>query len=393
MKVLKFILIFIASIITFVVLLVASLLIAVTGGKDFSVEKTPVDIETTLGESIYDAFKNRTDEYLSVDFSNEELNGMLNYIIVDSINSSYEDENFIVSFKGFASIRKAKISVDDGKIKLKARIKYGPLSTNFTAVGKAEYSTTDTNFVFTFKKAKLGHISINPTSILKEVNSDYIKDGKVVYPLDLASKVGGEGIGKLLLDNCPAVLDTNKSSLSLKFDLSKMMNEGPMNDVTYTVGDIAYHSLAELSSTSTSIKVTQNDFNGYIKYEYDVPTYSISEDIMSKTYLVKTDKDVFFDTLEKKIYVGMDIEGLHTYIVMDFDISCDSTDLIFDVSKAYLNKIELTNEIEDVLDQVLTNGKYKISLANIEAALNNMVNINSASIDSEGNLVFGVSVI
>ena len=62
------------------------------------------------------------------------------------------------------------------------------MKTNFVADGKISYDSETYELKIKLTKAKLGHLSVkNPSKYLKNISdNEYIKDGNIVYPLNLA---------------------------------------------------------------------------------------------------------------------------------------------------------------------------------------------------------------
>ena len=394
MKLIKFIFIFIASIIVFVLVTVGVLVALITGGKDFDVEKNPLDLEDVVGDSIYSAFQDRTDEYINVDFTEEELNGVLTKYIIDNVNADYADVDEIYSVSGYVNVKKVKVELKGDKAKVKARIKYGPLKTNFVADGNVSYDSESSELKIRLTKAKLGHLSVkNPSKYLEKVSdSEYIKNGNIVYPLKLNEKIT-DGIAKVVVDNCNPSISISNDLLRLSFDASSIINEGTYNNVSYTSGQIRTNSLAGYTASSTTITVTNDDFNGYIKNEYPLQSYEISDDLLGHTYSVKCGgiyNDVYFNNAERKLYVETDIEGIHSYFIMDYTVSYSTTAIKFEVSNITLNDIAINGEFESVFVEIIPNMCYSILVDTLEQALGDEVDILGVSINSNNDFVLNV---
>lgn len=395
MKLIKFIFIFIASIVIFVLVTVGVMIALITGGKDFEVEKNPYDLEDVVGESVYNAFENRNDEYLNIDFSEDELNGILTKYIIDNVNGNYADEDVIYSASGIIDVKKVKIELNGDKAKVKARIKYGPLKTNFVADGKISYDSSTYELKIKLTKAKLGHLSVkNPAKYLKKISdNEYIKDGNIVYPLNLDEKIN-EGISKIIIDNCNPNVSITDNRLRLSFDLSNVINEGKYNNVSYEEGQMKNNSFAHYSPSDTQIKVSNNDFNGYIKNEYPLESYEISEELLGHTYTILCGgeyNDIYFDNASKKLYVEALIQGIHSYFIMDYIISYSTTNIIFNVTNITLNGISIDGEFDDVFVVIIPNMCYNVSVDTLESAFGNAFDIVGVSIDSNNDFVFDIN--
>lgn len=393
MKALKIILGFIVGIILFVVLVLIAILCALSGGKNFTVDKTPKDLTSVVGDSLYDAFGDRSGNTLDIKFDSTELNGILNSFIIDAFNSEYQEEDVVVGYK-MAKVQKVKIAVSNGAVLLSARAKVGIVKTTFEAKGIAAYDSQSSNLTMEFTKAKLGHVSLNPTKILKKItDSEYIKDGKIVYNLDLKSKVS-EGIGKILIDTCNPTLHGVDNELVLSFDISKIIDDKTYNTVEYNVGDLKNHSTSGISLSTTSIEISEVDFNGYIRDEYEKGEIVATQEILDNEYTLKTTDDLLFDMKNGKIYYGVNLQGIPSVIVMDFELVNDPNALVFKINKFYLKDIEINTELDAIINGILDEGCYKINYSVLEQNTGNVFHINSSQINSEtGALVFGVTVL
>lgn len=394
MKLIKFIFIFIASIIIFVFVTVGIMIALITGGKDFDVLKNPYDLEDVIGESVYDAFENRNDEYLNIDFSEDELNGVLTKYIIDNVNSDYADEDVIYSASGIIDVKKVKIELNGDKAKVKARIKYGPLKTNFVADGKISYDSETYELKIKLTKAKLGHLSVkNPSKYLKNISdNEYIKDGNIVYPLNLDEKIN-EGISKIIVDNCNPNVSVLNNQLRLSFNLSSVINEGEYNNVSYVDGQMRNNVLSSYSPSDTQITISNSDFNGYIKNEYTLESYEISEELLNHTYTILCGgeyNDIYFDNVSKKLYVEALIQGIHSYFIMDYTVSYSATNIKFNITNVTLNGISIDGEFDNVFVVIIPNMCYNISIDKLESSLGNAFDIVGVSINSNNDFIFDI---
>jgi len=383
MRLFKFLFKLIFGILIFVLLIVIAVIVLITGGKDFDVDKSSEDITSVISTSIYESFQERDGNTLDIKLDEDELNKVLNQIIIDSINADYETEDSIYDVSGIIAVQKAKITISNNKVKVTARIKYAFLKTNFSATGTVAFENNEDDtypkLVITLTKAKLGHLSVkNPSKYLaKAGDSENLVDGSFVFPLEIDG-----GFMDVVLDNCDPTISIDEA-LTLTLDLSSIINEEEKNTVyaSYTEGDMAKNTLDGLTLTTTELRISQDDWNGYIMVEdYDEFKTDTTFDILDNSYSL-TSTDIYFDNVNKTMSYGINIEGVKTYIDLSYTLTSSTDSMSFAVSGVSINGVT-GDGIEDVVTSVSSSSTFVVLYDTLEEAFNNKIDISNVGIDT-----------
>ena len=393
MRLIKYIFMFVGFIVFLCVITVVCLVILLTGGKNFTVDKTSEDIQSVISTSIYESFDSVEDETLKIKLDEDDLNRILNQIIIDTINADYETKNSIYEVNSNVKVEKAKIFIKDNKVKIVARTKAYKLHSNFSATGTLSFDAgTEGEYPklkIKLTKAKLGRLTIkNPSKYLKNVESEYIENGLITLPLEIDN-----GFMDILLDNCNPTISIDEA-LILSIDLSKVINEEEKNTVysSYNEGDMAAHSLSGVTLASTEIRISADDFNGYMMVEdYDDFGISTTVQIIEHSYTLSS-WNIYLDTIDSKLYYGIDFQGIKSYIILSYEIESSSEAVTFNVSGLSLNEID--GDIQSLLSNVTATNSFVISYDTLEEAFNNKINISNVTIDTTtGEFVIACQVL
>ncbi|MGI6675555.1 MAG: hypothetical protein ACOX26_03685 [Bacilli bacterium] len=375
--------------------------------------KNTTDIELRFGDRLYEAVMNRraifeenpdkASPIINVRLTQNDAIEILNTVIKEQMNlTNFENEDyyFILPENENIIIKNIYAKFIDGQFAIEADVRVYGFRTILSI--PIEISAVGTLVEISIgSPIKLGHIRLDN---FKQNIIDIIGTDK--FSIDLSEHLNEGGFFKYIIDNDAYEILFKEGEANLNIDLTEIIvNEEKNQDYhSYNIGDIKTNSFATYVEGSRTLRVSQTDFNGFIMKEYlrtdeNDPlhgkpkiAFRTSQDILRHTYFLET-TDVSVDARNNLIYYGLDIEGVRSYALINYEIDNDivARRVTFEIIDININGQNISGLEERVMDEIYLEQSFTINYEDFEEAFTERFIIKSIEVDFEnGDLVFEV---